>query len=92
MKYLIVNSDSNVTEVNSMLKKENVTRPIYIFTKAQILEDFVGVEHHKEVPMPATDMSYYRNEYLGDMLASIRQIRKKEEDILNRINEHKLTQ
>ena len=77
VKYLIVNSDSNVTEVNNLLKKENVTIPIYIFTKTQVLEDFVGIEHHKEVPMPTTEISYYRNEYLSDMLASIRQIRKK---------------
>lgn len=90
VKYLIVNSDSNVTEVNSLLKKENVTKPIYIFTKAQVLEDFIGIEHHKEVLIPASDMIYYKNRNFDEMLASIRQIRKKEEDILNRINEHKL--
>ena len=66
-----------------MLKKENVNIPIYIFTKAQVMEDFVGIEHHKEVPLPVQNIN------LGDISSSIRQIARMAEEIQNRLNERR---
>ena len=68
VKYLIVNSESNVSEIHQILKKENINRPIYIFTKSQVMEDFVGIDHHKEVPLPVQNID------LRDISDSIRQI------------------
>lgn len=86
VKYLIVNSNSNVTEVNNLLKKENVTRPIYIFTKAQVLEDFVGIEHHKEIQLPTSNLAYHDMEVFGNLLPSTRQVKQVEEDLKENLN------
>lgn len=83
VKYLIVNSESNVSEIHQILKKENINRPIYIFTKSQVMEDFVGIDHHKEVPLPVQNID------LRDISDSIRQIERMAEEIQNRLGERR---
>ena len=78
-----------MTEVNNLLKKENVTRPIYIFTKAQVLEDFVGVEHHKEIQLPTSNLTYHNMRFLDDLLDSIRQAKRVEEDLKEKLNKQR---
>lgn len=48
IKYLIVKSEQNRTEVEEILKKDKDERHIHIFTKKEILEEFIGIEHNIE--------------------------------------------
>lgn len=53
IKYLIVNSESNVEEVRKILSKEGSFSNILIVTKKDVMEDFVGIEHNEEIlPSP----------------------------------------
>lgn len=49
VKYLIVKSESNKNEVDKILRKYKETSHIHVFTKAQILEDLIGIEHNVKV-------------------------------------------
>lgn len=49
VKYLIVKSESNKNEVDKILRKHKETSHIHVFTKAQILEDLIGIEHNVKV-------------------------------------------
>lgn len=75
IKYLIVNSKSNVVEVEKMLSKEGSLSNILIVTKRDVMEDFVGVEHNEEIlPSPeqqdfeATQRHLQRIRNMFDML------------------------
>lgn len=46
IKYLIVRSEKDRTEVEKILEKDKANNRIHIFTKNEILEDFIGVEHN----------------------------------------------
>lgn len=83
VKYLIVNSESNVGEIQQILKRENVDYPIYIFTKAQVMEDFIGVEHHKEIPQ-AEEIKYPEK-----LLSSLQQIEQVSETLRRMLNERR---
>lgn len=81
IKYLIVNSESNIGDVRQILKKENIDIPICIFTKAQVI---IGVEHNKEVLMPVYNINS------NDVLASIHKIERLSEEIKNRIQKREI--
>ena len=49
IKYLIVKSEANKSEVDKVLKKHKEASHIHVFTKAQILEDLIGIEHNVKV-------------------------------------------
>ena len=53
IKYLIVNSESNIEEVRKILSREGVCPNILIVTKKDVMEDFIGIEHNEEIlPSP----------------------------------------
>lgn len=49
IKYLIVNSEANIEEVRKILAKDGDASNILIVTKKDVMEDFVGIEHNKEI-------------------------------------------
>lgn len=53
IKYLIVNSDSNIEEVKKIISKDSSLSNILIVTKKDVMEDFVGIEHNVDIqPSP----------------------------------------
>lgn len=49
IKYLIVNSESNIEEVKKILSREGAFSNILIVTKKDVMEDFIGIEHNEEI-------------------------------------------
>lgn len=49
IKYLIVNSESNIEEVKKILSREGEFSNILIVTKKDVMEDFIGIEHNEEI-------------------------------------------
>lgn len=47
IKYLIVNSESNIEEVKKILSREGAFSNILIVTKKDVMEDFIGIEHNE---------------------------------------------
>ena len=58
IKYLIVNSEANIEEVRKILAKDSDVSNILIVTKKDVMEDFVGIEHNKEI-LPSQEQQDY---------------------------------
>lgn len=53
IKYLIVNSESNIKDVRKILSSSPEVSHINIVTKKDVMEDFIGIEHNEEIlPSP----------------------------------------
>lgn len=68
IKYLIVNSESNIDEVKKILSKDGSFSNILIVTKKDVMEDFVGIEHNVEI-LPSPEQQDYEaaQRHLGKM-------------------------
>lgn len=80
IKYLIVNSESNIEEVKKVLSREGTFSNILIVTKKDVMEDFIGIEHNEEI-LPSLEEQ--------DLEAAQRHLSRMRERIFNMLSERK---